>query len=87
MQPRFTQRSGLRPFRLLAHPRFRAGYDFLLLRCASGEVETELGTWWTHFQEVSYEERKGMVTKSPTRRRAKTSPVSDHSPSDVEPQS
>ena len=39
MQPRFLQRSGRRPYRLLEHPRFRAGYDFLLLRCASGEVD------------------------------------------------
>ncbi len=41
LQPRFEQRSGQRPFRLLEHPRFRAGYDFLWLRCASGEMEGE----------------------------------------------
>ena len=38
MQPRFLQRFGKRPYRLLEHPRFRAGYDFLLLRCESGEI-------------------------------------------------
>src|SRR5262249_32867232 len=38
MQPRFEQRSGRRPFATLAHERFRAAYDFLLLRAASGEV-------------------------------------------------
>ncbi len=32
LQPRFEQRSGQRPLRLLEHPRFRAAYDFL--RCA-----------------------------------------------------
>ena len=41
LQPRFEQRSGQRPFRLLEHPRFRAGWDFLELRCESGELEGE----------------------------------------------
>ena len=31
------------PIDLLEHPRFRAGFDFLLLRCDSGEVESEVG--------------------------------------------
>ncbi|MGZ5152356.1 MAG: polynucleotide adenylyltransferase PcnB, partial [Burkholderiales bacterium] len=52
MQPRFHQRSGRRPFRLVENPRFRAGYDFLLLRCASGEVDPAIGEWWTRFQHV-----------------------------------
>ena len=34
LQPRFEQRAGQRPFRLLEHPRFRAAYDFLWLRGA-----------------------------------------------------
>ncbi|MGA9422338.1 MAG: polynucleotide adenylyltransferase PcnB, partial [Rhodanobacteraceae bacterium] len=32
LQPRFLQRTKKRVFRLLAHPRFRAAYDFLVLR-------------------------------------------------------
>jgi poly(A) polymerase len=32
------------------HPRFRAGYDFLLLREESGESLNGLGQWWTDFQ-------------------------------------
>ena len=35
MQPRFNNRNGHRPFRLLVHARFRAAYDFLLLRAAT----------------------------------------------------
>jgi poly(A) polymerase len=35
MQPRFLQRGGQRPYRLLEHPRFRAAYDFFALRAAS----------------------------------------------------
>lgn len=61
MQLRFDQRSGQRPFRLLEQPRFRAGYDFLLLRCASGEVDQELGLWWDEFQEAGAERRAEML--------------------------
>ena len=61
LQPRFLHRSGARPFRLLEHPRFRAAYDFLLLRCASGEVPEEVGQWWTRFQEVDDTEREAML--------------------------
>jgi poly(A) polymerase len=51
MQARFSQTRGKRPLKLLAHPRFRAAYDFLLLRAASGEADPELAAWWTEFQE------------------------------------
>ena len=51
MQPRFDQRGGSRPQRLMAHPRFRAAYDFLLLRVQSGEPLQELADWWTAAQE------------------------------------
>lgn len=50
MQARFLQRQGKRPARLLAHPRFRAAYDFLVLRAAAGEVAPELAEWWTGVQ-------------------------------------
>jgi poly(A) polymerase len=61
MQQRFEQRSGQRPFRLLEQPRFRAGFDFLLLRCASGEVDDELGLWWDEFQDASDARRAEML--------------------------
>jgi poly(A) polymerase len=61
MQPRFAGRSGRRPFRLLEHPRFRAAYDFMLLRCESGEVDTELGKWWEAFQRATPSEREAML--------------------------
>jgi poly(A) polymerase len=51
MQPRFERRVGKAPYKLLEHLRFRAGYDFLLLRCASGEIDAEIGEWWTAFYE------------------------------------
>lgn len=49
-QPRLLRRSGKRPQRLLAHPRFRAAYDFLLLRNRAGENLQELCDWWTAVQ-------------------------------------
>jgi poly(A) polymerase len=49
MQPRFEKRVGRYPYRLIESPRFRAGYDFLLLRCATNEKEASLGQWWTDF--------------------------------------
>jgi len=61
LQPRFEQRGGQRPFRLLALPRFRAAYDFLLLRCESGEVDPELGEWWTEFQHADEARRTEML--------------------------
>jgi poly(A) polymerase len=64
LQPRFEQRSGQRPFRLLEHPRFRAGYDFLWLRCASGEMEGELAglaDWWDRFQHATQAERDKLL--------------------------
>ena len=61
LQPRFPQRSGKRPYRLLEHPRFRAGYDFLRLRCESGEADAELGEWWERFQQAGDPEREHML--------------------------
>jgi poly(A) polymerase len=61
MQPRFEQRAGKRPFALLTHPRYRAGYDFLLLRCESGELPMELGEWWTAFANAEGEARTAML--------------------------
>ena len=61
MQPRFEDRSGQRPHRLLELPRFRMAYDFLALRAASGEVPAELETWWRAFQSVDPDGREEML--------------------------
>ena len=65
MQPRFERRSGRRALRFLEHPRFRAAYDFLLLRAESGEIDPELATWWTRLQQMSPEERIAEVESQP----------------------
>jgi poly(A) polymerase len=74
LQIRLTMRQGKRGFRLLTHPKFRAAYDFLLLRVESGEPFEELAEWWTQFQFASETEQQQMVnalapTKQKKRRR------------------
>lgn len=64
LQHRFEQRAGKRPHRLLTHPRFRAAYDFLLLRAEAGEIDRELADWWTQFQECDGEARGQMVRQA-----------------------
>jgi poly(A) polymerase len=61
MQPRFEKRSGRAPWGLVEHMRFRAGYDFLLLRCEAGELPEELGRWWTDFQGGDNEQRDMLI--------------------------
>jgi poly(A) polymerase len=50
LQYRLPNIQGKRPERTAAHPRFRAAYDFLLLREAAGENTGDLGAWWTDYQ-------------------------------------
>ena len=61
LQPRFEQRTGKRAHALLTHQRFRAGYDFLLLRAAAGEVDNELAQWWTDFIAADGAQRNAML--------------------------
>jgi poly(A) polymerase len=78
LQPRFEQRAGRRPFSLLEHPRFRAAYDFLLLRCESGELPEEIGQWWTDFAEADPATRTSMLlpdTGPKKKRRRKKKPA------------
>ena len=62
LQPRFEQNTGKRPLRLIEQPRFRAGYDFLLLRVESGELPRELGEWWTRFVDQDTAGRMAMLS-------------------------
>lgn len=51
LQQRLPRNQGGRALKLLGHPRFRAGYDFLCLRARAGEADPELCAWWTEFQD------------------------------------
>jgi poly(A) polymerase len=61
MQPRFERRSGHGAFRLLEHPRFRAGFDFLLMRGEAQEADAELTGWWQAFEAADNKEREDLV--------------------------
>lgn len=63
LQTRFNNRNGTRAYRLLAHPKFRAAYDFMLLRIQAGEAHPELASWWADFQIAGEMEQKKMLAK------------------------
>ena len=82
LQQRLPKRFGRRAFQLLTHPKFRAGYDFLLVR---GQIEggelLELAQWWTQFQHTDATKQKGMLNalrkseKGPRPRKRKRRPA------------
>jgi poly(A) polymerase len=61
LQERLDKRQGRRAEALVAHPRFRAAYDFLLLREQCGELPTGLGDWWTQYQQADEHDREQLV--------------------------
>lgn len=62
-QHRLPQRHGKRADATLMNPRFRAAYDFLLLRVEAGEPLEELAQWWTTYQVADEAERRAMIKK------------------------
>ncbi|MEQ9564504.1 MAG: polynucleotide adenylyltransferase PcnB, partial [Pseudomonadales bacterium] len=66
MQNRLPQRD--RAAKLIEHPRFRAAYDFLLIREQSGEDFGGLGDWWTKYQDINQEARDKMISELPARK-------------------
>ncbi|NLG60500.1 MAG: polynucleotide adenylyltransferase PcnB, partial [Gammaproteobacteria bacterium] len=51
MQSRFGLRQRKRVMRILAHPRFRAAYDFLVLRQSASDEHAEDVAFWRQAQE------------------------------------
>jgi len=87
LQIRLRRTTGLRPLRLVEHPRFRAAYDFMLLRRDAGEDIGELCQWWTEFQGLDDNERLKQVRgggggkgKKRRTRRSKAKAVSNKPP-------
>lgn len=58
LQRRFNNNKGARAAKLLEHKRFRAAYDFLVLRSRCGEVDTELADWWTKIQDADDDSKR-----------------------------
>ncbi|MBB3142488.1 polynucleotide adenylyltransferase PcnB [Halomonas organivorans] len=63
LQQRLPLRRGKRVFQTREHPRFRAAYDFLLVREAAGELSPGLGDWWTAFQDADEHEQRRLLGK------------------------
>lgn len=58
LQPRFHKRVGKNAVKLVEHPRFRAAYDFLLVRAAEDPELEELARFWTEIQALPEAERR-----------------------------
>jgi len=71
LQTRFRFRHGKRAESLLAHPRFRAAYDFLKLRAEAGDAEPVLAEFWEQVQSAGGEERRRMLAPPPRNRKKK----------------
>lgn len=71
LQPALARRTAKNVARVLAHRRFRAAYDFLLLRSAVDEELRELADWWTEAQTLDADDLVGRLPRerSPRRRR------------------
>jgi poly(A) polymerase len=74
MQPRFERCVGKSPYKLIEHPRFRAGLDFLVLRAASGEIDQETGEWWTAFLAADMSEREALLNSARTVKKPTSAP-------------
>ena len=61
LQWRLPNRFGKRAYRLLEHPKFRAGFDFLLAREVAGEQLDGLGSWWEQFQHANEDNQAAMI--------------------------
>lgn len=71
LQFRLPSRIGNKPDVLLEHKRFRAAYDFLLLREEAGEKTNHLGDWWTEYQVADVDRRNEMKQQAGKKRRRK----------------
>jgi poly(A) polymerase len=75
MQPRFSNRRGGRALSFLSHRRFRAAYDFMLLRSECGQVDPEIAEFWTKVQDLTEAEQRdafgadGQKASRPRRKR------------------
>ncbi|NVJ59550.1 MAG: polynucleotide adenylyltransferase PcnB [Gammaproteobacteria bacterium] len=73
LQPRLEYRNH-KSFKLLEHPKFRAAYDFLVLRSKADETLASSATWWTRFQETGPEGQRSMTQALSKRKKPKKRP-------------
>ena len=72
LQLKLETRLGHQPYKILNHPRFRAAYDFLLLREEAARDHQGIGDWWTQFQKVN---RPGKIELLKSLRESRSGPV------------
>ena len=63
LQLKLHSRIGKQPYKTLKHPRFRAAYDFLLVREKASVESGYLGNWWTNFQKNDNNIKKSLIEK------------------------
>ena len=57
LQPRLESVGPRQVERLIEHPRFRAAYDFLVVRERADHATGDMGAWWTSYQAAGEEQR------------------------------
>ena len=72
LQLKLETRLGHQPYKILNHPRFRAAYDFLLLREEAANDYQGMGNWWTQFQKVN---RSGKIELLKSLRESRNGPI------------
>ena len=72
LQLKLETRLGHQPYKILNHPRFRAAYDFLLLREEAANDTQGIGEWWTQFQRIN---RSGKIELLKSLRESRNGPV------------
>ena len=65
MQPRLEQNRGSRALALMEDRRFRAAYDFLVLRSGIDEGLVPVADWWTSVQELDADARVASAESRP----------------------
>lgn len=68
-QPKFERTKGKQTNRLIAHPWFRAAYDFMCIQSMVGLVPAKLCRWWTDFQKSHPPHEKQHNRREPRRNR------------------
>ena len=61
LQLKLHSRIGKQPYKTFKHPRFRAAYDFLLIRERASNCQSNLGDWWTKFQKNNSASQKQQI--------------------------
>ena len=63
LQLKLHSRIKSQPYKTIRHPRFRAAYDFLLVREKASSDTNGLGKWWTDFQKNDDSLRGSLIAR------------------------